>query len=63
MSTIPESATPEQFEQYILPYLTTAKWGYVSKTPLVGIFNLILYRLHTRLPVGLSASIEGRPRT
>jgi transposase len=47
MSTIPESVTPEQFEQSILPYLTTAKRGYVSKTPLVGIFNLILYRLHT----------------
>ncbi len=47
MSTIPESVTPEQFEQYILPYLTTAKRGYVSKTPLVGIFNLIVYRLHT----------------
>jgi len=30
-----------------LPYLTTAKRGYVSKTPLVGIFNLRLYRLHT----------------
>ena len=47
MSTIPESVTPDQFEQYILPHLTTAKRGYVSKTPLVGIFNLILYRLHT----------------
>src|SRR5258708_16555513 len=47
MSTIPESVTQEQFELYILPYLSTAKRGYVSKTPLVGIFNLILYRLHT----------------
>ena len=47
MSTIPESVTQEQFEQFILPNLTTAKRGYVSKTPLVGIFNLILYRLHT----------------
>jgi len=47
MSTIPDSVTPEQFEQYILPQLTIAKRGYVSKTPLVGIFNLILYRLHT----------------
>jgi transposase len=56
MSTIPESVTPEQFDQYILPHLSTAKRGYVSKTPLVGIFNLMLYRLHTgcqwdRLPV------------
>src|SRR5579859_1218090 len=47
MSTIPESVTQEQFEQYIMPYLRTAKRGYVSKTPLVGIFNLVLYRLHT----------------
>jgi transposase len=47
MSTIPESVTQEQFEQYVLPYLTAAKRGYVSKTPLAGIFNLILYRLHT----------------
>jgi transposase len=47
MSTIPESVTQAQFEQYILPYLTTAKRGYVSKTPLAGIFNLILHRLHT----------------
>jgi len=57
MSTIPESVTQEQFEQSILPHLTTAKRGYVSKTPLVGIFNWILYRLHTGcqwkcLPVG-----------
>ncbi len=47
MSTIPESVTQEQFEQYILPYLSKAKRGYVSKTPLMGIFNLILYHLHT----------------
>jgi transposase len=47
MSTIPESVTEEQFRDYILPHLTTAKRGYVSKTPLVNIFNLILYRLHT----------------
>jgi transposase len=65
MSTIPESVTPEQFEQYILPYLTTAKRGYVSKTPLVGIFNLILYRLHTgcqwdRLPVARDAQERER---
>ena len=47
MSTIPESVTEEQFRDYILPYLTTAQRGHVSKTPLHGIFNLILYRLHT----------------
>lgn len=47
MSTIAESVTLEQFKQHILPYLSTAKRGYVSKTSLCGIFNLMLYRLHT----------------
>jgi transposase len=63
MSTIPESVTPEQFEQSILPQLTTAKRGYVSQTPLVGIFKLILYRLHTGcqwdcLPVSKEAQVR-----
>jgi transposase len=65
MSTIPESVTEEQFKDYILPYLTTARRGYVSKTPLHGIFNLILYRLHTgcqwdRLPVSSDATERER---
>ena len=65
MSTIPESVTPEQFEQHILPYLSTAQRGYVSQTPLCGIFNLVLYRLHTgcqwkRLPVSADASERER---
>jgi len=65
MSTIPESVTEEQFKVYILPYLTTARRGYVSKTPLQGIFNLILYRLHTGcqwdcLPVSAEASERER---
>jgi transposase len=65
MSTIPESVTEEQFRDYILPYLTTARRGYVSKTPLHGIFNLILYRLHTgcqwdRLPVSPDATERER---
>ena len=47
MSTIPTSVTEEQFEQYVRPYLKTAKRGYESKISLVKIFNLILYRLHT----------------
>ena len=47
MSTIPESVTEAQFKAYILPHLTVAQRGYVSKTPLHGIFNLILYREHT----------------
>jgi len=65
MSTIPESVTLEQFEQYILPYLSTAQRGYVSKTPLCGNFNLVLYRLHTgcgwkRLPVSADAAERER---
>src|SRR5712692_9182264 len=65
MSTIPESVTEEQFRDYILPYLTTARRGYVSKTPLYGIFNLILYRLHTGcqwdcLPVSSDATERER---
>ena len=65
MSTIPESVTEEQFQDYIMPYLTTARRGYVSKTPLHGIFNLIMYRLHTgcpwdRLPVSREASERER---
>ena len=60
MSTIAESVTEWQFEEYILPYLRTAQRSYVSQTALVGIFNLILYRLHTGcqwdcLPVSKSA--------
>src|SRR5215470_15634971 len=60
MSTIPESVTEEQFQAYILPNLSVAARGYVSKTPLWGIFNLVLYRLHTgcqwkRLPVSSDA--------
>lgn len=65
MSTIPESVTEEQFQDYILPCLSTAKRGYVSKTALVGIFNLILYRLHTGyqwdcLPVSSEAAERER---
>src|SRR5258708_38064569 len=65
MSTIPESVTEEQFRAYILPHLTTARRGYVSRTPLQGIFNLILYRLHTgcqwdRLPVSRDAKERER---
>ena len=63
MSTIPDSVTEEQFKQYILPNLNVAQRGYVSKTPLWGIFNLILYRLHTgcqwkRLPVSADAKVR-----
>src|SRR5579862_314406 len=47
MSTIPTSVTEEQFMTHILPYLSTAQRGYVSKISLYKIFNYILYRLHT----------------
>jgi hypothetical protein len=56
MSTIPTSVTEEQFHEHILPYLNTAKRGYVCKIPLYKVFNYILYHLHTgcqwdRLPI------------
>lgn len=47
MSTIPTSIKEEMFESHILPRLSTAKRGYVSKIPLYKIFNYILYWLHT----------------
>jgi transposase len=47
MSTIPTSVTEEEFNNYFLPYLSTAKRGYVSKIALYKIFNYLLYRLHT----------------
>lgn len=47
MSTIPVSVTDEQFKGHVLPFLNTAKRGYVSKIPLHKMFNYILYRLHT----------------
>ena len=56
MSTIPVSLTEKEFTEHVLPYLSVAKRGYVSKIPLYRIFNYVLYRLHTgcqwyRLPV------------
>ena len=47
MSTIPISVTEGQFTTHILPYLSTAKRGFVSSIPLYKIFNYMLYRLHT----------------
>src|SRR5579859_4781655 len=47
MSTILTSVTEKQFVEHILPYLETAKRGYVGQCPLSVIFNAILYRLHT----------------
>lgn len=58
MSTIPTSLTEKQFNEYIRPYLSTAKRGYECKIPLHKVFNYILYRLHTgcqwqQLPIDL----------
>jgi hypothetical protein len=47
MSAIPTSVTEEQFNLHVLPFLSTAKRGYVSKIPLYKMFNYVLYRLHT----------------
>jgi transposase len=47
MIAIPTSVTENEFAVHMLPFLRTAKRGYVSKIPLYRIFNSILYRLHT----------------
>lgn len=47
MAKIPIEVTEMQFNQYILPYLTIAKRGYVSKIPLYKVFNYIIYKLRT----------------
>jgi transposase len=47
MSAIATSVTEEQFKVHMLPFLSTAKRGYVSRIPLYKIFNYVLYRLHT----------------
>jgi hypothetical protein len=39
MSTIPTKITEDQFKSYILPFLSTAKRGFVSKIPLYKVFN------------------------
>lgn len=47
MAKIPINVTEEHFKQYILPHLTVAKRGYVSKISLHKIFNYIVYKLRT----------------
>ncbi len=47
MARIPIEVTKQQFEHYFLPYLSTAKRGYVSAIPLYKIFNYIIYKLRT----------------
>lgn len=44
---IPTHVTKEQFDQYIEPYLSKAKRGFVSEQPLYQIFNYVLYKLYT----------------
>lgn len=47
MSAIPTSVTEEQFNTHLLPFLSTAKRGFVCKIALYKVFNYLLYRLHT----------------
>lgn len=47
MSQIPTNLSESEFEVYVLPYLKTARRGFVSSIPLYKIFNYILYKLHT----------------
>ena len=47
MSSIPIRVTEKQFNEHILPYLSTAKRGFVCQIALYKAFNYILYRLHT----------------
>lgn len=47
MNVIPTKIKKEDFDTYILPFLTTAKRGFVSSIPLYLIFNGILYWLYS----------------
>ena len=65
MNTIPVELSEYFFELFILPHLTTAKRGYVSKVPLYKIFNYILYKLHTgcqwyKIPIEWDKQNPGR---
>ncbi len=61
---IPTTLTPEQFEQFILPHLTTGKRGPQSKLSLYKLFCYILKLLYTgcqwkELPI--DKEVSGRP--
>ena len=45
--TIPVQVSEFDFQKYVLPCLSVAKRGYVSKIPLFKIFNYIVYVLYT----------------
>lgn len=47
MSKIPTKLKPAEFNEYVEPYLSKAKRGYVCSIPLYKIFNYILYFLYT----------------
>lgn len=47
MGKIPTKLTEAQFQQYVEPFLSKARRGFVSRIPLFKIFNYILYLLHT----------------
>ena len=66
MSTIPTKLSDSQFEEYILPYLSQAKRGFVCCIPLVKAFKYILYWLHTgcqlhQLPIDPDPNQPGKP--
>ncbi len=65
MGTIPRSVTDAEFELHIRPYRSQAKRGYVSKIPLVKIFNYILYQLYTGCqwaPLPIDTSADSAPQ-
>lgn len=66
MSAIPTSVTEEQFKTHMLPFLSTAKRGFVCKIPLYKVFNYLLYRLHTgcqwqQLPIAADPQQPEKP--
>lgn len=61
---IPTSLSFEQFQQFVLPHLSTGSRGPVPKLPLHRVFNYILQTLHLgcqwkELPI--EKDHEGRP--
>ena len=61
---IPTQLTEHQFQQYIEPYLSKAKRGFVSEHPLYKIFNYILYKLYTGCQweaIPIETTADGQP--
>jgi len=62
---IPTELTKQQFDQFVLPFLSTGSRGPKCKVPLFNIFNYILKIIYTgmqwkQLPIQLDN--KGRPR-